>query len=74
MEEATAKLAVFRERRNQAAVMPQGPLALTNTQWVDMEQTIWGVPGTWAPRTDGGSGLTVRATIDDNIVVDGQRC
>jgi uncharacterized protein (DUF1684 family) len=72
MEEPEAKLAVFRERRNQAAVMPQGPLALTNTQWVDMEQTIWGVPGTWAPRTDGGSGLTVQATIDDNIVVDGE--
>jgi len=72
MEEPEAKLAVFRERRNQAAVTPQGPLALTNTQWVDMEQTIWGVPGTWAPRTDGGSGLTVQATIDDNIVVDGE--
>ena len=71
MEQAREKLAVFRERRDLAAVMPQGPLALTNTQGVDMEQTIWGVAGTWAPRTDGGSGLTLTATASDNIVVDG---
>ena len=72
MEEPHEKLAVFRQRRDLAAVMPQGPLALTNTQWVDMEQTIWGVPGTWAPRSDGGSGLEVSATPVDNIVVDGE--
>ena len=42
--EAEEKLATFRERRNLAAIQPEGPLALTNTQWVDMEQTIWGVP------------------------------
>jgi uncharacterized protein (DUF1684 family) len=72
MDEALDKLEVFRQRRNLAAVAPTGPLALTNTQWVDMEQTIWGVPGTWAPRTDGGSGLSVQATKNDNIVVDGQ--
>jgi uncharacterized protein (DUF1684 family) len=62
-----AKLAKFRERRNQAAVQQNGNLALTNTQWVDAEQTIWGVPGTWAPHDDG---LTVTATADDSIVVD----
>jgi len=72
MDEAQQKLQTFRERRDLAAVMPQGPLALTNTQWVDQEQTIWGVPGTWAPRTDGGSGLRVTAEAADNIVVDGQ--
>jgi uncharacterized protein len=71
MGEAANKLAVFRERRDRAAVAPQGPLALTNTQWVDMEQTIWGIPGTWAPRPDGGSGLILTATAKDNIVVDG---
>jgi len=69
--EDTEKLATFRERRALAAVQPQGPLALTNTQWVDQEQTIWGVPGLWSPRVDGGSGLVVRADSADGIVVDG---
>lgn len=64
-------LEVFRERRNLAAIAPHGPLALTNTQWVDTEQTIWGVPGSWGPRTDGGSGLVVTASAKDQIVVDG---
>ena len=71
MSEAEDKLATFRERRNLAAIQPEGPLALTNTQWVDMEQTIWGVPGTWAPRGDGGSGLLLTAQASDDIVVDG---
>ena len=71
MSEAEDKLATFRERRNLAAIQPEGPLALTNTQWVDMEQPIWGVPGTWAPRTDGGSGLLVTAEASEGIVVDG---
>ena len=71
MSEAEDKLAIFRERRNLAAIQPEGPLALTNTQWVDMEQTIWGVPGTWAPRDDGGSGLLVSAEASEGIVVDG---
>lgn len=60
---------VFRERRALAAVQPQGPLALTNTQWVGEEQTIWGVPGSWAPAPEGG--LLVTATAADGIVVDG---
>ena len=69
--EGEQKLATFRERRNLAAVQPEGPLALTNTQWLDMEQTIWGVPGVWAPRGDGGSGLLVKADASDGVVVDG---
>jgi uncharacterized protein (DUF1684 family) len=36
-----------------------------------MEQTIWGVPGSWAPRPDGGSGLLLTAEASDGIVVDG---
>ena len=72
MSEAAEKLAVFRQRREEAAVQPLGPLALTNTQWVSTEQTIWGVPGTWAPRPDGGSGLVLRATAEDSILVDGE--
>jgi uncharacterized protein (DUF1684 family) len=71
MSEASEKLAVFRERRALAAIQPLGPLALTNTQWVDTEQPIWGVPGTWGPRNDGGSGLIVRAGGSENILVDG---
>lgn len=72
METPSDALAVFRGRRDLAAVAPRGPLALTQTQWVNMEQSIWGVPGTWAPRPDGGSGVIVSATADDGIVVDGQ--
>ncbi|MBI5162256.1 MAG: DUF1684 domain-containing protein [Micrococcales bacterium] len=61
----------FRARREQVVTSPRGSLALTNTQWVDSEQPIWGVPGIWAPRTDGGSGLTVTAGAADGIRVDG---
>jgi len=71
MSEAAEKLAVFRERRAHAAIQPEGPLALTNTQWVDQEQTIWGVPGRWSPRADGGSGLVLHAEASDRITVDG---
>jgi uncharacterized protein len=71
MSEAEDTLATFRERRNLAAIQPEGPLALNNTQWVDMEQTVWGVPGSWAPRPDGGSGLLLTAEASDGIVVDG---
>ncbi|TPW70827.1 DUF1684 domain-containing protein [Schumannella sp. 10F1B-5-1] len=65
-------LARFHARREESVVQPRGSLALTQTQQVDAEQTIWGVPGTWAPRTDGGSGLTVTATAADGIRVDGE--
>ena len=65
-------LAAYRARREQAVVQPLGNLALVNTQWVDSEQTIWGVPGTWAPLPVGESGLKVTATAADNIRVDGE--
>lgn len=64
-------LATFRERRELSVVQPTGSLALTNTQWVDSEQTIWGVPGVWAPLPAGESGLSVTAAASDGIVVDG---
>ncbi len=64
-------LATYRERRELSVVQPQGSLALVNTQWVDSEQTIWGVPGVWAPLPAGESGLRVKASASDNIVVDG---
>ena len=71
MDSPGEKLAVFRERRNLAAVQPQGPLALVNTQWIDMEQTVWGVPGLWAPSPN-GVGLQLTASADAGITVDGQ--
>lgn len=63
------QLATYHARREESVVQPRGNLALINTQWVDSEQTIYGVPGRWAPN-DGG-GLKVIAAASDNIVVDG---
>ncbi|MEP6482115.1 MAG: DUF1684 domain-containing protein [Rhodoglobus sp.] len=62
----------FHERRELAVVQPQGSLALTNTQAIDSGQTIWGVPGRWAPLEDGASGLQVAAVAADGIHVDGR--
>jgi uncharacterized protein (DUF1684 family) len=66
------RLAVFRERRNLAVVQPKGSLALVATQWVDSQQTIWGVPGTWAPLPAGQSGLSLTASASDGVTVDGE--
>ena len=66
------QFAHFHERRELAVVQPQGSLALTNTQAIDSEQTIWGVPGRWAPLPDGQSGLKVIAAAADGIRVDGE--
>ena len=65
-------LATFRARRDQAVVQPKGSLALVNTQWVDSEQSIWGVPGVWAPLPAGQSGLKVTAAASEGIRVNGQ--
>jgi uncharacterized protein (DUF1684 family) len=64
-------LAVYRARRELAVVQPKGNLALVNTQWVDSEQPIYGVPGVWAPLPEGESGLKVIAAASEGIVVDG---
>jgi uncharacterized protein (DUF1684 family) len=63
-----ALFATYHSRREESVVQPKGSLALVNTQWVDSEQTIWGVPGTWAPAENG---LTVTAEASDGILVDG---
>jgi uncharacterized protein (DUF1684 family) len=47
---------------------PRGPLALVNAQRVDHPQPVWPVPGQWAPAP---GGLTVTASADDGVVVDG---
>jgi uncharacterized protein len=65
------QLAYFHERRELAVVQPLGSLALTNTQLVDVEQPIWGVPGRWAPLPEGESGLKVIAAGAEGIHVDG---
>jgi uncharacterized protein len=65
------QLATFRERRELSVTQPTGSLALVNTQWIDSEQTIWGVPGVWAPLPAGESGLSVTAAASDGITVDG---
>ena len=62
----------FHALREQSVQTPTGFLALVNTQWVGEEQTIWGVPGTWAPLPQGESGLLVTATAADAIRVDGE--
>ena len=64
-------LATYHERRELSVVQPKGSLALVNTQWIDSEQTIYGVPGTWAPLPAGESGLLVKAVAADGITVDG---
>lgn len=68
---ATADLSRFHELRRVRVTSAQGPLALINTQWVDSEQPIWGVPGVWGPTPEGVSGLVVEASPADGIVVDG---
>ena len=65
-----AQFATFHERRELSVVQPKGSLALVNTQWIDSEQTMWGVPGRWAP-LEGESGLLLTAAASENIVVDG---
>ncbi len=69
---AAERLDRFRTAREQSVQTANGFLALVNTQWIGEEQTIWGVPGTWAPRAEGESGLEVTATAADGITVDGE--
>jgi uncharacterized protein (DUF1684 family) len=61
----------YHERRELSVVQPKGSLALINTQWIDAEQTIYGVPGVWAPLPAGESGLRLTAAASDEIRVDG---
>jgi uncharacterized protein (DUF1684 family) len=62
----------FHALREQSVATPTGPLALINTQWVGEEQVVYGVPGTWAPRPEGESGLLLTAAAADGIRVDGE--
>ncbi len=71
MTEAEDRFAHFHSRREAQVKEPFGSLALILTQWIDGEQQVWGVPGTWAPRTDGEPGLTLTASAADGITVNG---
>jgi uncharacterized protein (DUF1684 family) len=64
--------ATYHARRELSVVQPTGSLALVNTQWIDAEQSIYGVPGVWAPLPAGESGLLVTAVAADGIRVDGE--
>jgi uncharacterized protein (DUF1684 family) len=70
-------LATYHQRREQAVTAPKGNLALVNTQWITGDpdapaQSVWGVPGLWAPLPKGQSGLKLTATAADGITVDGE--
>jgi uncharacterized protein len=67
----TERLATYHERRELSVVQPRGSLALVNTQWIESEQAIWGVPGRWAPLPASESGLLVTASAAEGISVDG---
>ena len=71
MTEASDRFENFHSRREAQVKEPMGSLALVLTQWVESPQEIWGVPGTWAPREDGLSGLLLTATAADGITVNG---
>ena len=65
----------FRARRQEMALLPQGNLALINTQWFYGEpaiaETVWGIPGLWSAPADGVQGIHLLATVEDAITVDG---
>jgi uncharacterized protein (DUF1684 family) len=72
MTEAADRFAHFHSRREAQVKEPMGSLALILTQWIDAPQEVWGVPGTWAPRADGRSGVVLTATAADGITVNGE--
>lgn len=67
---------IFRARRHEMSLLPQGSLALVNTQWFygtpGEHETVWGVPGLWAAREKSEKGIELSAAVDDGISVDGE--
>jgi uncharacterized protein (DUF1684 family) len=72
MTEASDRFSLFHSRREAQVKEPFGSLALVLTQWIDSEQNVWGVPGTWAPRSDGRRGLQITSVATDGITVNGE--
>lgn len=72
MSEAAERFQSFHTRREAQVKEPMGSLALVLTQWIDGPQSVWGVPGEWAPRPDGEPGLVLNAVAADGITVNGE--
>ena len=67
--------AYYRSRRHEMALLPQGSLALVNTQWFygtpGETESVWGVNGLWSALHEGEKGIQLTATAAENITVDG---
>ena len=67
--------AYYRSRRHEMALLPQGSLALVNTQWFygapGETESVWGVNGLWSALPEGEKGILLTATAAENITVDG---
>ena len=67
--------AYYRSRRHEMALLPQGSLALVNTQWFygtpGETESVWGVNGQWSALPEGEKGVQLTATAAENITVDG---
>ncbi len=68
--------AIFRARRHEMSLLPQGSLALVNTQWFygtpGERETVWGIAGLWAARAKTEKGIELTASASDGISVDGE--
>lgn len=57
------------------ALLPQGSLALINTQWFygkpGLAEQVWGIAGAWAARNEGESGIDLTASASEAITVNG---
>ncbi len=73
MSDHRSKFEAFSAGRNSSLSQPNSPLALIATEWVESERSVWAIPGVWGPRTDGGSGLVVKAALSDELIVDGKK-
>jgi len=73
---AEEQYSVFRDRRNEAAVMPQGNLALINTAWFygapGEWETVWMAGGQWAAAPQGTPGVVLKAEPSDGVAIDGE--
>jgi len=58
------------------SLLPQGSLALVNTQWfyglTGEGESVWGVPGLWAALGKNEKGIELVAVAADAIMVDGE--
>lgn len=65
---------IYRRRREEMVMLPQGNLALVLTQWFTSQpehfESVWGIPGEWALAPATESGLVLRATLTDGVFVD----